>query len=383
MSTLVERSLLDLVGFIVDNRGRTCPTAETGMPLIATNCVKSGYREPVFENVRFVDEETYSNWFRAHPEPNDVLFVCKGTPGRVAVVPDPVPFCIAQDMVALRAKPETCNSRYLYYRIRAADVQSRIENMHVGTMIPHFKKGDFGRLRFFVHEDVREQGAIAEVLNALDDKIAANDHLLRLTESLVAAEYASFLSRGSQEVDLGELAIFRNRERIPLSSRQREERKGAVPYYGAAGRLDFVDEAIFDEPLVLVGEDGSVIDDQGHPIVQYIWGPSWVNNHAHVLKGNGVATETLRQSIIRSNVAHLVTGAVQPKISMGNLKTLVLQVPSNVGEFDAIAVRFAAVTRAVTEESVALARTRDELLQLLMSGKVRVNDAEALGSDAL
>ncbi|AKS34789.1 restriction endonuclease subunit S [Mycolicibacterium goodii] len=383
MSTLVERSLLDLVSFIVDNRGRTCPTAETGMPLIATNCVKSAHREPVFENVRYVDGETYLNWFRAHPEPNDVLFVCKGTPGRVAVVPDPVPFCIAQDMVALRANPATANPRYLYYRLRAADVQSSIENMHVGTMIPHFKKGDFGRLRFLVHEDVREQAVIADVLTALDDKIAANERVLKLIESFVAAEYGAALSAGSRDVQLSDVAVFRNRQRIPLSSRQREERRGAVPYYGAAGRLDFVNEALFDEPLVLVGEDGSVIDEKGRPIVQYIWGPSWVNNHAHVLTGNGIATETLRQAIIRSNVAHLVTGAVQPKISMGNLKRLVLQVPSMLGQFDGIAVIFAAATRALTDESAVLARTRDELLPHLMSGKIRVKDAEAVVGDVL
>lgn len=105
MSELVERSLLDLLAKIVDNRGRSCPVADAGFPLIATNCLKHDHKYPMFENVRYVDSETYDHWFRGHPEPKDILFVCKGSPGHVAVVPDPVPFCIAQDMVAL-----TCRS---------------------------------------------------------------------------------------------------------------------------------------------------------------------------------------------------------------------------------------------------------------------------------
>src|SRR5438105_2254376 len=95
-------SFTKLISAIVDNRGRTCPTAAAGTPLIATNCVKNDGLYPVYEKVRYVDDGTYAAWFRAHPEPGDILFVCKGSPGNVAMVPDPVDFCIAQDMVAVR-----------------------------------------------------------------------------------------------------------------------------------------------------------------------------------------------------------------------------------------------------------------------------------------
>lgn len=374
MGELVERSLLDLVESIVDNRGRTCPTSSDGIPLIATNCLKDGKRDVVYENLRFVDEDTYKNWFRGHPEPRDVLFVCKGSPGRVAVVPDPVPYCIAQDMVALRANAAT-DPGYLYYRLRSPDVQLGIQNMHVGTMIPHFKKGDFGRLTFLVHSNRSAQQAIAEVLGALDDKIAANEHVLASCRALVAAEFDAALASGSRAVILADIAEFHNRRRVPLSSRERETRHGKVPYYGAAGRLDFVDESLFDEALVLVGEDGSVVNDDGSPVVQYIWGPSWVNNHAHVLTGASLATETLHCALNRANVAHLVTGAVQPKISMGNLKRLEICLPADIGAMDDVAIRYAATVRAVSEEDYLLVRTRDRLLPLLMSGRVTVKAA--------
>lgn len=74
----------DLLLKIVDNRGRTCPTATHGTPLIATNCVKSDTLYPTYDNVRYVDDETMSDWFRGHPIPGDILFVCKGSPGQVS-----------------------------------------------------------------------------------------------------------------------------------------------------------------------------------------------------------------------------------------------------------------------------------------------------------
>ena len=64
-----EISLHDAVKFIVDNRGKTVPTADNGIPLIATNCIKNNGLFPVFEKIRFVSEETYKTWFRSHPEP--------------------------------------------------------------------------------------------------------------------------------------------------------------------------------------------------------------------------------------------------------------------------------------------------------------------------
>jgi type I restriction enzyme, S subunit len=136
----------DLLSAIIDNRGRTCPVGDSGIPLIATNCVDRSNLYPSYDTTRFVSDETYRTWFRGHPVPGDILFVCKGSPGRTNLVPDPVDFCIAQDMVAVRANPQKVYGKYLFAALRSPIVQSQIDNMHVGTMIPHFKKGDFGKL---------------------------------------------------------------------------------------------------------------------------------------------------------------------------------------------------------------------------------------------
>ena len=132
--------LTELLSFIVDNRGKTVPTAPSGHKLIATNCVTNNTLFPVYEKIRYLSEETYQTWFRAHPIPGDILFVNKGTPGRVCLVPDPVDFCIAQDMIALRADESKIYPKYLFAVLRSREIQQQIYNTYVGDVIPHFKK---------------------------------------------------------------------------------------------------------------------------------------------------------------------------------------------------------------------------------------------------
>lgn len=143
-----EKRLSELLDFVVDNRGKTAPTADEGIPLIATNCIKNGNIFPVYEKVRYISEETYSNWFRAHPKPGDIIFVNKGTPGCVNLVPDPIDFCIAQDMIALRVNKNITSNYFLFLYFRSGAIQSQIENSSVGTTIPHLKKTDL--LRFII-----------------------------------------------------------------------------------------------------------------------------------------------------------------------------------------------------------------------------------------
>ena len=131
---------------VVDNRGKTVPTAPSGHKLIATNCVRNENLYPVYEKIRYLSEETYRTWFRAHPEPGDIIFVCKGTPGRVCLVPDPIDFCIAQDMVALRADPKIVYNKYRLAVLRSFQIQEQILSTSVGDVIPHFKKSFFDQI---------------------------------------------------------------------------------------------------------------------------------------------------------------------------------------------------------------------------------------------
>ena len=183
--------LRDLLSFVVDNRGKTCPISSSGLPLIATNCVKNSTLYPVFEKVRFVDDDTYRNWFRAHPKPGDLIFVLKGSPGQVCITPDPVNFCIAQDMVALRPNPDLVYPPYLFAVLRSQDVQNEIANLHVGSLIPHFKKGDFDRLEIPLPPSDLQQ-VIGDFYLRVSEKIESNQRTCRTLEEMTRALYRSW-----------------------------------------------------------------------------------------------------------------------------------------------------------------------------------------------
>ena len=123
---------------------------------------------------------------------------------------------------------------------------------------------------------------------------------------------------------LGEVSSFSNNLRKPVTRSQRLG--GQYPYYGAASIQDFVSEFLFDGRYILVGEDGTVVTEKNRPVVQIADGKFWVNNHAHVIQPIDMDDfEYLYYSLVNSNISELVTGAVQPKLSMTNLKSLNLE----------------------------------------------------------
>ncbi len=125
--------------------------------------------------------------------------------------------------------------------------------------------------------------------------------------------------------------IFKNfdSKRKPITASDRVKEKGLYPYYGAAALMDYIDDYIFDGTYILLGEDGTVINKDGSPVLQYVWGKFWVNNHAHVLKGkNGYDENSLYLFLKNTNVADIITGGVQLKINQGNLNNLSIVKPS-------------------------------------------------------
>lgn len=148
------------------------------------------------------------------------------------------------------------------------------------------------------------------------------------------------------------------------------------PYYGATSLMDYVDNYIFDGIYLLLGEDGTVVDAKGFPILQYIYGQFWVNNHAHILTGkSGYSVEELYLFFSLTNIQNIVTGAVQQKISQQNLKKVPAIVPSveALKEFDDIIQPMFTQIRNLRNENESLSTLRDSLLPRLMSGELDVS----------
>ena len=118
-------------------------------------------------------------------------------------------------------------------------------------------------------------------------------------------------------------------KRKPLSEEERREIRGEYPYYGAISVVDYINSFLFDGDYILFSEDGAnIIDEFGHPALQYVWGKFWVNNHAHVLQGNeSISTEYLYIALKNVDAHELVTGAAQPKINQQNMNSIRIIVP--------------------------------------------------------
>lgn len=187
-SSFAREPIGQLLETIVDNRGKTVPTADEGIPLIATNCIKESSLYPTFENIRYVSEKTHRTWFRAHLQPEDILFVNKGTPGRVCMVPDPVNFCAAQDMIGLRADRIKVYPRYLFAFLRSDWAKETIRNYHVGLAIPHFKKQDLDTITVPKRSD-GEQKAIGDLYFLLSEKIELNNRVNEELEGMAKLLY--------------------------------------------------------------------------------------------------------------------------------------------------------------------------------------------------
>ena len=148
-----------------------------------------------------------------------------------------------------------------------------------------------------------------------------------------------------------------------------------------------MDDYIFDGVFLLLGEDGSVMRENGLAVTQYVWGKFWVNNHAHVLQGAGpVSTEQAYLHFSFEPVAPLVTGAVQPKLSQNRMNCVpfVFAGEGICRAFTRVVQPWFARLRSCAEETKILAALRDALLPRLVSGELRVGELESLiyGQDA-
>jgi type I restriction enzyme S subunit len=346
--------------------------------------------------------------------PGDVIVTQRGTLGQVAILSDDAPhknYVVSQSQMAVRVDRTKADRDFVYYFLTSPEFNDYIAITSIQTGVPHI---NLGLLRD-VEVDwppLPEQRAIAATLGALDDKIELNRRMNETLEAMARALFRDwFVDFGPTRAKMagttpylspdlwslfpdslddagkpegwevgtaGDVIELFDNKRIPLSSQERAKRQGPYPYHGATSVMDHVDDYLFDSILLLLGEDGSVAKADGRPFSQYVWGKLWVNNHAHVIKGRQMSVEQLKCFFDQVDIRPYVTGAVQPKLNQANLRRVPFLHAGQAihAAFDQTISPLFEMIRYNIEESRTLVQTRDLLLPRLMSGELRVAEAE-------
>ena len=178
---------------------------------------------------------------------------------------------------------------------------------------------------------------------------------------------------GWNTTTIGDITICHDSERIPLSGKDRKSMIGDIPYYGATDIMEYVNRPIFDGDYVLLAEDGSVMDEDGHPILQRVTGQVWVNNHAHVLEPIKSHSCKLLMTFLKDvNVPIIKAGSIQMKINQENMNGITVpNIPEDIK--DKINLELCTIERKqlqIIAENRELASLRDFLLPMLMNGQI-------------
>ena len=328
-----------------------------------------------------------------------------GLLGTTARIPESGKYIQSQDVALVRCKEGRLDPNFCYYLISSSIVRQQLSAAAQQTKIRHTSPEKIKDCTVWV-PDFEIQKNIGRILTDIDNKIAINrqinDNLEAMAKQLYDYWFVQFyfpneegkpykssggamvwndklkreIPQGWSDCKLKDFINLFDSKRVPLSSKDRGERQGVYPYYGATGIMDYVNDYIFDGDYILLAEDGSTSDAKGFPIVQYIWGKNWVNNHAHIILPKNERYMMFTYQMLRSIPAKQIeTGSIQKKISQENLCGYKMVLPNSdlLEKYENVVFPLWEKRKRCIEEINTLTKQRDELLPLLMNGQATVN----------
>lgn len=342
-------------------------------------------------DIKRISREVSDGLTRSKIYKDDILLTYTGNGyGDCAIIEENDKYHLAPNICKIVPNTEAVFPYYLYCYIRSKAFYNQMSNNMTGSGQPTIPMKTIRLLKIPIPEmDV--QVNIANMIWSLNQKIrnnkAINNNLEQQAKALYKDWFFDFspfstegnLPDGWHLGTVGDIIQLHDSKRVPLSGSERDKMEKIYPYYGATSLMDYVDNYLFDGIYLLLGEDGTVIDSLGFPILQYVYGQFWVNNHAHIITGKeGFSVEELYLFFNLTNIKSIVTGAVQQKVSQQNLKKVPAIIPSKeaLSAFDDLIQPIFVQIRNLRDENARLADLRDTILPRLMSGELDVSDIE-------
>lgn len=269
--------------------------------------------------------------------------------------------------IILRKREENISELYYKYFFKTwryiQSLNRNLEGIRDGKMISY---SQFSSVKVPYPRSFKEQQKIADCLSSIDELIDAENRKLKalekykkgLMQKLFPAEgktlpewrFPEFRGKSEWRIKpLGKICTNYDSRRIPITEKDRV--KGEIPYVGASGVIDYINDFIFDEDLLCVSEDGANLVARTYPIAFSISGKTWVNNHAHVLKFSHKYTQDIVESYLNMiNLQDFLTGMAQPKLNRAKLDIIPIPLPEEE-EQQKIADCLSEVDKIITEQS--------------------------------
>lgn len=373
---------------LIDNRGKNPPFSPVGVPSVSGMSVRPGRLD--LTEAKTVSIETWRQWMPTPTRPHDVVLTSEAPLGRVALIRTNEPLVMAQRVFCLRGRDGVLDSRFLYYAFRTEQVQADLASRATGSTVLGIRQPELRKVRIPAPPYPAQQ-AIAEVLGALDDKIAANDRVVVSCEELMVA----IASDVDAFTEVGNLAVQSTAVLKPDDFDEPVSHfslaafdVGARPELVAATEIKS-NKFVLTQPCVLFSKL--------NPRIPRIWNvdslPTQMavaSTEFVVLVPSNIGASELWAAMTQPDASEAITQRVagtsgsHQRIKPGELMALPVR---DVRELNKVQAQSLATLGQICgerrSESTTLARTRDELLPLLMSGKVRVKDAEALAGEAV
>ncbi|MEI8019612.1 MAG: restriction endonuclease subunit S, partial [Schlesneria sp.] len=177
---------------------------------------------------------------------------------------------------------------------------------------------------------------------------------------------------------LRELVEVLDSRRIPVNSEERAKRIGTVPYFGATGQVGWIDDFLFDEEILLIGEDGAPFFDKSKPIAYIVRNKCWVNNHAHVIRANVSATSNLylKHFLDWFNFNGFVNGTTRLKLTQAAMNSIPVRLAPLaeqsriVEKLELLLAKVSSSQKRLSRIPILLKRFRQSVLAAACSGKL-------------
>jgi type I restriction enzyme M protein len=257
---------------------------------------------------------------RTEVSSGDVLLTIVGTIGRCLTVNERMPkFALQRSVAVLKPKQQELASDYLCRILQSEQIQAVLAATAKGVAQKGVYLNDLRSLKIPIPPLEIQHQIVAEIEGYQKIIDGARQVLENYKPHIVVgADWPT--------VKLGDICDNQDSKRAPVTKGDRVA--GQYPYYGASGIVDYVEDYLFDEDLLLISEDGANLLARSTPIAFSVTGKVWVNNHAHVLRFPDRATQKYVELFVNSiDISGYVTGSAQPKLNQAALSSIKIPLP--------------------------------------------------------